>query len=121
MKGDVLNDFAHTLTRWVVRIGLLVVGGVFFLCLLMVVALLAVLWGARALWAKITGQPVTPWVMPAMRQGAAWNMYRAGQWGGAAAEATDESAPFATSGKRGGVLADTAKDITDVQPREVRE
>ena len=115
-----MNDFAYTLSRWVVRIGLLVVGTVFFLCLLMVVAMLAVLWGGRALWAKITGQPITPWVMPSMRQGAAWNMYRAGAWG-RTADATEEPAPFATSGKRGGVLPDVTKDITDVQPREVRE
>lgn len=122
-----MNDFLNLLTRWTVRVVLLMVGVVFFLSLLAVGCILAAVWGVRALWAKVTGQPVTPWVMP-MRAASSWtSMYqRAGHFGGmgaaAAQAAAEESAPFAPSAgsKRGGVLAHAASDISDVQAREVR-
>ena len=119
MKGDVLNDFAHTAARWAVRIFLLAAGAVFFLCLLAVASLLALVWGARALWAKLTGRPVMPWVMPAMRPGASWGIYRSSGWASTMAGAATEAADNSDS-KRSGVLASAARDITDVQPREVR-
>lgn len=126
MKGDVLNEFATTAARWAIRIFLLMAGAVFFLCLLTVASLLAVVWGARALWAKLTGRPVAPWVMPMMRPGASWGgVYRAGGWSsamaGAAANADASTAADSAQSKRSGVLASAARDITDVQPREVRE
>ena len=122
MKGDVLNDFANLLTRWAVRIFLLLAGVVFFLCLLTVASLLALAWGVRALWAKVTGRPVTPWVMPMMRTGASWGMGRAAGWSSTMARAAGASQDTAdhVDSKRGGVLASAARDITDVQPREVR-
>jgi len=55
-----LNDFAATATRWAVRIMLMLVGLVFFLCLMAVACLIALAWGVRALWARLTGQPVVP-------------------------------------------------------------
>lgn len=125
MKGDVLNEFANTAARWAIRIFLLMAGAVFFLCLLTVASLLALVWGARALWAKLTGRPVAPWVMPMMRPGASWGgVYRAGGWNSAmagAAAGADQSAAESAESKRSGVLASAARDITDVQPREVRE
>lgn len=125
MKGDVLNDFANTVARWAVRIFLLMAGAVFFLCLMAVATLLALAWGARALWAKLTGRPIAPWVMPVMRPGASWGAYRTGAWGstmaGATAAHADVGGADAASTKRSGVLAGVARDITDVQPREVRE
>ena len=121
MKGDVLNDFANTVARWAVRLVLLMAGAVFFLCLMAVAVLLALAWGARALWAKLTGRPVAPWVMPTMRPGANWGVYRAGGWPGAMAQAPSADADAqAAESKRSGVLASVARDITDVQPREVR-
>lgn len=122
MKGDVLNDFSTTVARWTVRIVLLLTGLVFFLSLMAVATLLALAWGLRALWARMTGQPVAPWVMPTMRPGANWGMYRAGTWGQTMAGATAGADPAAEAeSKRTGVLASVARDITDVQPREVRE
>ena len=38
-------------------------GVLFFLSLLAAAAVLALVWGLRALWARLTGRPVTPWVM----------------------------------------------------------
>jgi hypothetical protein len=61
-----LNDFAATATRWAVRIMLMLVGLVFFLCLMAVACLIALAWGVRALWARLTGQPVVPMSMGAM-------------------------------------------------------
>jgi hypothetical protein len=126
LKGIDLNDFLNSLTRWTVRIVLLMVGVAFFLSLLMVACLLAAFWGLRALWAKLTGQPVTPWVMP-MRAASSWaSMYqRAGSFGGmagaAAADKEEGGAPFtpATSSKRGGILSKVAGEVSDVQAREV--
>lgn len=118
-----MNDFVNTLARWAVRIFLLLAGAVFFVSLLAVACLLALVWGARSLWAKLTGRPVVPWVMPAMRPGASWGMYRASGWAstmaGAGAGANDAPAESADN-KRSGVLASAARDITDVQAREVR-
>lgn len=101
---------------------------VFFLSLLAVASVLAAVWVLRALWAKVTGQPVTPWIMP-MRAAGSWtSMYqRAGNFGGmagaAAGDAAAESAPFAPAAgsKRGGILPKAAADVSDVQPREVNE
>lgn len=122
-----MNDFVNTLARWAVRIFLLLAGAVFFVCLLTVACLLALVWGARALWAKLTGRPVTPWVMPMMRPGATWGMHGARGWSstmaGAGAHAAGGACATAEAGesKRSGVLASAAHDITDVQAREVRE
>ena len=77
-----MNDFATTATRWAVRIMLMLVGLVFFLCLLAVAALIAAAWGVRALWAKLTGQPVVPMSFGAMSPFAGWQtVYRSGaEW-----------------------------------------
>lgn len=127
-KGIVLNELLNLLIRWTVRIVMLMVGVAFFLSLLSVACILAALWGVRALWAKLTGQPVTPWVMP-MRAASSWAgmAQRAGGFGGMAAsaqaqpEAKEEVAPFTPSAgsKRGGILAKVAGEVSDVQAREV--
>lgn len=129
LKGLVLNDFLNTLTRWMVRLVLLAVGIVFFLSLLSVAVLLAAVWGVRALWAKLTGRTVAPWVMP-MRGASSWaQMYqRAGSMGARSTETDPESAsqspaPFtpAAGSKRGGILSKVAGEVSDVQVREVTE
>lgn len=127
-KGFALNDFLNWAIRWTVRIVMLAVGVVFFLSLLAVAAVLASVWALRMLWAKLTGQPVTPWVMP-MRAASSWASMaqRAGGFagmagsGGAATAAKEEVTPFtpATGSKRGGILADVAGEVSDVQAREV--
>lgn len=119
-----MNDFAATATRWTIRIVLMLVGLVFFLCLLAVACAFAVLWGVRALWAKLTGQPVAPWTMRMSPGGpfAGWQtVYRSGaEWMAQSSNTTasDKDAPVARS--RRGVLPGTG-EVTDVQPREVHE
>lgn len=50
-------------SRFVLRLVLLAAGLVFAASLLVVLLLLTTVWLLRAGWARITGQPVTPWVM----------------------------------------------------------
>ena len=104
------------------------VGMVFFLSLMAAALILAAVWGLRALWAKLTGRPVTPWVMPMGAAGTWASMaQRAGGFGGmaagGAAQAADkeEQTPFtpAAGSKRGGILSKVAGDVSDVQAREV--
>jgi hypothetical protein len=59
-----LNDLLAGLARWMLRLLLLAMGVVFFVSLLAAALVLALLWGLRALWARVTGRSVTPWAMP---------------------------------------------------------
>ncbi|WP_280192418.1 hypothetical protein [Delftia sp. PS-11] len=115
-----MNDFAATLTRWTVRIALMLIGLVFFVSLLTVAALLALLWGARALWAKLTGQPVMPWSMR-MSPRAGWQtVYRSGSEWMAQRPQRAQGGGDGAGSRRAGVLPGGG-DVVDVQPREVRE
>lgn len=121
-----MNDFAATVTRWAIRIVLMLVGLVFFLCLMAVVCALALLWGIRALWAKLTGQPIMPMGMGGMSPVAGWQtVYRSGaawmaQSSGNVSASDDARNEERDTRARRGVLPG-AGDVTDVQPREVRE
>jgi hypothetical protein len=57
-----VNNFVKLLAAWVFRLSLLAAALIFMAGLLFVAALLLALWLLRALWAKLTGQPVQPWV-----------------------------------------------------------
>ena len=60
--------------RLAFRLVLLAMGLVFAASLLLVVLALAVAWGLRATWARLTGQPVNPWVMK-FNPGAGWSRF----------------------------------------------
>jgi hypothetical protein len=95
--------------RFLVRVLVLAMGLVFAASLLLVVGVLAVLWGVRALWSKLTGQPLAPWVMR-VHPSAGWR--RASK----AASRWQPAAPPTGAGSRGGrELA----DVTDVQAKEI--
>ncbi|EED69021.1 hypothetical protein SR914_00870 [Comamonas testosteroni] len=117
-----MNDFAATATRWAVRIMLMLVGLVFFLCLMAVACLIALAWGVRALWARLTGQPVVPMSMGAMSPFAGWQtVYRSGaEWMAQSSGNADAKKDGRETRGRRGVLPGTG-DVTDVQPREVHE
>ena len=101
-----MNDFATTLLRWTIRISLMLVGMVFFLCLLAVACVLAMAWGLRALWAKLTGQPVMPWAMRmSPRQGWSTVHRSTARW--------TTPRPAARAGQG-------STDVTDVVAREIR-
>ena len=105
-----MTDFVTIVLRFAVRGAILALGLVFVASLLMVAMALAILWGLRALWAKLTGQPITPWVMR-MNPSAGWS--RASQ------AASRWQQPTAQPlGSRTGPNRDLA-DITDVKAKEL--
>lgn len=87
-----MNDFFKLLASWVFRLSLLVAALIFLLGLLFAASVLLVLWLLRALLAKLTGQPVQPWVFK-MHQSDLWQRaYRAsapGARGRSSAEVID--------------------------------
>ena len=104
-----MNEVITGVIRWSLRLVVFAMGVLFFLSLVAAVAVLALVWGARALWARLTGRPVTPWVMR-MDPRTGWStVYRStARW---TAKTPDE--------QRRGESA-PAHDITDVVPREIR-
>lgn len=80
-------------------------GLLFVLSLVAAAAVLALVWGLRALWARLTGQPVAPWVMR-MDPRTGWStVYRStARW----------------TAKRPDQPRRDERDVTDVVPREIR-
>ncbi len=114
-----MNDFVATLLRWAIRISLMLIGLVFFLCLMAVAAMFALVWGVRMVWARLTGRPAAPWTMPMSPRSGWQTVYRSGaEWMAQAGSA--QRRPAANGGERRGLLRG-AGDVTDVQPREVHE
>ena len=90
------------LVQLVFKTVLFAAGLVFAASLLVFVVVFSVLWGLRAAWAGLTGQPVRPWVMRMSPRDGWRKVYRAGQGDGA------QNVPR----KR-----DTLKDVTDVEAK----
>ncbi|MDD5029223.1 MAG: hypothetical protein PHH58_06960, partial [Rhodoferax sp.] len=67
-------DVLLKLLGLVVRVGLLLAGLVFAASVLVVAFLVLMLWLLRALWSKLTGQPVSPWTFQVNRQ-AVWQRF----------------------------------------------
>lgn len=110
-----MNDFLAGLTRWLIRAVLVVAGLVMFLSLLAAVLVLALAWGLRAVWARLTGRPVMPWTMRVDPRTGWSTVYRSsGRWSAARAAPASE-APT----RRAGVLPG-AGEVVDVEPREPR-
>ena len=121
-----MNDVVGGLIRLLVRLALLAAGLVMFLSLLLAALVLALSWGLRAVWARVTGRPVTPWVMR-MDPRSGWSaVYRSSQarWGGAAPQGragpAAESGPGARSSSVRTHVLPGADGVTDVQPRAPR-
>lgn len=60
---DFLFSLVSNLIRLVLRLLLLAMGLAFATALLCVLLTFVAIWILRALWSRLTGQPVTPWVM----------------------------------------------------------
>ena len=95
-----------SLFSFVLRLLLLVAGLVFALSLALAAVLVLLLWGLRALWAKLTGQRVAPFVMRIDPRGGFGRVYR-----GASAAAPP---PARATGSA------TLHDVTDVEPKTPR-
>ena len=69
-----LNEFLRTVMGVIVRVAMLVAGLIFLASVLAMALILLGVWLLRALWAKLTGQPVNPWTFQVNRQ-AMWNRF----------------------------------------------
>lgn len=102
-----MNEVVTTVVRWSLRLLVIAMGAVLFLSLLVAASVLALAWGLRALWARVTGRPMTPWVMRMDPRHGFSTVYRStARW-------TSHTASKAKSsvGRLG--------DVTDVEPREI--
>jgi len=76
-KGHGLNDIVAGAFQWALRFVVFAAGALLFIGLLALGALLALLWLARTLWARLTGRPSTPWTMHVMNPREGWStVYR---------------------------------------------
>ena len=120
LKGMIaLNDLLSGLVRLALRLIVIAGAVVVFLSVFAAAMLLALVWGARALWAKLTGRPVMPWAMR-MDPRSGWStVYRStARWSAAPRDASSSDDAGARSSLRGTGLR-PSPDVTDVQPREV--
>ncbi len=113
-----MNNLVSALVRFAVRALVLAMGLVVFLSLLAAALVLGLAWALRASWARLTGRPMTPWVMRFdPRTGFSAAMRSRAQWG--SPRQSDATAEPAAPSRRGGVLPG-AVEVTDVEPRELR-
>ena len=121
-----MNDFAAGMARWIVKAVLFVAGVVLFLSLLAAALLLALVWGVRALWARLSGRPVVPWTMRFDPRQSWSTVYRsqsqksAARASGASGASSAEAFHPTKSGRRMHVLPG-ADEVVDVQPRAPRQ
>ena len=90
---------------FLLRLFLTVAGLLFAASLAVASVLLLAFWGARALWAKLTGRPVTPFIMGIHPRSGFERMYRRAQQGSRTPRA-DAVRP-----------ARNSTDVTDVEAR----
>ena len=109
-----MKNFVYQIFRLVFRISLLLAGLVLVGCLLAVAVLLLGLWLVRALWARLTGQPISPWVFRVDPR-AKWDRFHRGP---GKREQDLGRAARPGSGQVTGVTPDLA-DVTDVVAREI--
>lgn len=106
-----MSDVLLKLLGFVVRVGLLLAALVFFASLMVAGLLVLLVWLLRALWAKLTGQPVRPWTFQMNRQ-AVWQRFNQGGFGqpGRAAPMPDSVVD---------VAANDVTEVTDVEPKRI--
>jgi hypothetical protein len=105
--------------NFIFRVILLLLGLVFAASLAVVVMLLAAVWGVRYAWGRLTGKPVTPWVMR-FNPRSGFDRFRH-----AAQPAEPTAADMANARARGEsvrspIAIGPADDVTDVRARPVR-
>ena len=104
-----MNEFVAGVLRLVLRVVVVAMGVVLFLSLVAAVMVLALVWALRAGWARLTGKPVTPWVMRMDPRTGFNTVYRStARWTAHTAEQARQR-------------ASRSRDVTDVQPREIRQ
>jgi hypothetical protein len=93
------------------RLVLLAAGAVFVLSLLLAAALFMLLWGLRALWSRLTGRPLTPFVMRVDPRAGLGHLFRPRQ--------RAPLDPAQASMARG--PGTRAADVEDVEPKLPRD
>jgi hypothetical protein len=93
----------------ILRLGLLLAGLVFFASLMLMAAVVLTLWLTHALWAKLTGRPVQPWVFK-MNRRPPW------QRGGFAGAPSSQSDKVVDAEAR---VRPEEADVTDVQVKRI--
>jgi hypothetical protein len=93
-----------TLLSFLIRLFLVVAGLLFAASLAVAAVLLLGLWGVRAVWAKLTGRPVVPFVVRIDPRGGFGRMYRRAEQGSPTPRAS-------------GMRQRQAGDVTDVDPK----
>lgn len=113
---------------WCLRLALVAVGVVVFLAVTGVVVLVAMAWALRALWARVTGQPVRPlgaWAQRVNPRSAFKAAYQSGdRWrarssAGASASASAQDANPRSAGGRARALLGEREAVVDVQARDL--
>jgi hypothetical protein len=105
--------------NFILRVILLLLGLVFAASLTVAVMLLAVVWGVRYAWGRLTGKPVTPWVMR-FNPRSGFDRFRH------AAQPTEPQAADVVNARARGesvrspIAIGPADDVTDVRARPVR-
>lgn len=101
-------DLMPTLLSFLLRAMLIAAGLVFALSLAVVFVVLLGLWFLRAAWCRLTGRPVTPFVMRMGPRGAFEEMMRRAQaQQGSRTPRADAAAP----------VRRPLADVTDVEPK----
>lgn len=106
-----MTNLLMRLSGLMVRLGLLLAGLMFFASLLAAALLVLLVWLLRALWANVTGQPVSRWRFQLNRQ-AMWQRFYTGprQRYGGTDTTTDNVVDVQTT---------DVSTVTDVQPKRI--
>jgi type IV secretory pathway TrbD component len=107
-RNLILNQLVRSVFGLILRVGLLVAGLVFFLSLMVAASLLLMVWLLRSLWARLTGQPVTPWAFNVNREAMRNRFYRQPGQG-----------PMSRPGSGSSPKREDT-DVIDVEPKEIK-
>ena len=108
-----MGDVIRSVLGLMLRLALLLAGLVFFASMLVAAAVLLALWMARALWARLTGRPVTPWVFKMSRQPP----WQRGGFSGHSQPPTPDNVVDADVREVG--PRSESSDVTDVEPKRI--
>ncbi|BEP67990.1 MULTISPECIES: hypothetical protein [Variovorax] len=106
--------------NFILRVILLLLGLVFAASLAVAALLLAAVWGVRYAWGRLTGKPVTPWVMRFNPRSGFDRFRHAAQQPAEPTAADVVSARARGESVRSPVVLGPADDVTDVRARPVR-
>lgn len=104
--------------NFLLRVLLFLMGLVLAASIAVVVLLLGALWAVRYGWGRLTGKPVTPWVMR-FNPGSGFSRFRAAQRPAEPSAADITSARARGESVRSPITLVGADDVTDVRSRPV--